>query len=94
MEKGSNQPPVSGTKKAVPKYDLFVMAERKGFKTLRRRAASSYPLLPQWRRVRINLPSPERKRSYFGTTFFMMAEGVRFELTRRCRQTVFKTASL
>ncbi len=23
-----------------------------------------------------------------------MAEGVRFELTRRCRQTVFKTASL
>ena len=34
MEKGSNQPPISGTKKAAHKYDLFVMAERKGFEPL------------------------------------------------------------
>ena len=31
MEKGSNQPPISGTKKAAHKYDLFVMVGAGGF---------------------------------------------------------------
>ena len=34
MEKGSNQPPISGTKKAATSATLFVMAERKGFEPL------------------------------------------------------------
>ena len=93
MEKGSNQPPISGTKKAAHKYDLFVMAERKGFKTLRRRTASSYPLLPQWRRARINLPSPERKRPQQVRPFSLWRRG-RDSNPCGLRQTVFKTASL
>ena len=34
-----------------------------------------YPLLPQWRRVRINLPSPERKRPHTSATLYVMSIG-------------------
>ena len=53
------------------------MVEAAGIETRKRRAASLYPLLPQWRQARSNTPSTQKKnRAKSAVLFLVEAAGI------------------
>ena len=79
MEKGSNQPPISGTKKAVPKYDLFHSGGEEGIQDPSTTRGVVISIAAAMEKGSNQPPISGTKKAATSATLFVMAERKGFE---------------